>query len=224
MTDWLWATTYRNCPTPTKHGYTEIFNMYHYITIRYRCVTGAEMFPNQKTVLHTRGEVPFSRTCFVVFCVTEWECAHNPRYSHWLHRFTPTPCLLYNKFITTSQTVAQKCEQTTRTAKGFRRPPSRLVLVGNSVAKVLLCSVKMQYVYQKDRRDFGRQCLFTDKSDLLFSEPPNRLLFKDYILRNPVERWTQKTGQMSASEGKLCLFISLKLLAILFKKLSIATI
>lgn len=82
----------------------------------------------------------------------------------------------------------------------------------------------MQYVYQKDRRDFGRQCLFTDKSDLLFSEPPNRLLFKDYILRNPVERWTQKTGQMSASEGKLCLFISLKLLAILFKKLSIATI
>lgn len=59
----------------------------------------------------------------------------------------------------------------------------------------------MQYVYQKDRRDFGRQCQFGDKSELLFSEPPNRSLFKDYILKNPVDRWTQKTGQMSASEA-----------------------
>lgn len=59
----------------------------------------------------------------------------------------------------------------------------------------------MQYVYQKDRRDFGRQCLFSDKNELVFSEPPNRILFKDYILRNPVARWTQKTGQLSAHEA-----------------------
>lgn len=75
------------------------------------------------------------------------------------------------------------------------------VLVGIPVDRVLSLVVTMQYVYQKDRRDFGRQCQFTDQSDLLFSEPPNRLLFKDYILRNPVERWTQKTGNMSASEA-----------------------
>lgn len=59
----------------------------------------------------------------------------------------------------------------------------------------------MQYSYQKDRRDFGRQCLFADKNELLFSEGPNRLLFKDFILRNPVERWTHKSGQMAASEA-----------------------
>lgn len=70
-----------------------------------------------------------------------------------------------------------------------------------SVSGFLLCWFEMQYVYQKDRRDFGRQCTFVDKSELLFSEPPNRTLFKDYILKNPVDRWTQKTGQMSASEA-----------------------
>lgn len=59
----------------------------------------------------------------------------------------------------------------------------------------------MQFVYQRDRRDFGRQCHFSDKTELLFSEGPNRGLFKDFILRNPVDRWTQRSGQMSASEA-----------------------
>lgn len=96
----------------------------------------------------------------------------------------------------------KKCEQTKQ--QGQRKDSAALHRV-QFLLKIPLrkysAALIMQYVYQKDRRDFGRQCFFTDKSDLLFSEPPNRLLFKDYILRNPVERWTQKTGQMSANEA-----------------------
>ncbi|XP_055692892.1 dynein intermediate chain 3, ciliary-like [Lutzomyia longipalpis] len=59
----------------------------------------------------------------------------------------------------------------------------------------------IQYVYQKERRDFGKQCFFSDKNELIFSEGPNRALFKEYILRNPTDRETQKSRQMSASEA-----------------------
>lgn len=60
----------------------------------------------------------------------------------------------------------------------------------------------IQYVYQKERRNFGKQYQFADKNELLFTEPPNRSLFKDYyILKNPVEQFTQKSRQISASEA-----------------------
>lgn len=62
-------------------------------------------------------------------------------------------------------------------------------------------SMDIQYVYQKERRDFGKQCYFGDRNDLVFSEGPNRGFFKEYILRNPTDRETQKSRQMSASEA-----------------------
>ncbi|XP_055703785.1 dynein intermediate chain 3, ciliary-like [Phlebotomus papatasi] len=61
--------------------------------------------------------------------------------------------------------------------------------------------MEIQYVYQKERRDFGKQCFFADKNELLFSEGPNRGTFKEYIQRNPMDRETQKSRQMSASEA-----------------------
>jgi dynein intermediate chain 2, axonemal len=56
------------------------------------------------------------------------------------------------------------------------------------------------YVYQKERREFGRQCLFSDKNELLFSEATNRDLSKEFINRNPVSTGTQLGRQMAASE------------------------
>lgn len=58
----------------------------------------------------------------------------------------------------------------------------------------------LTFVYQKERREFGRQCLFSDKNELLFSEPPNREYFNDYILRNPVSQGTQCSHQMAITE------------------------
>jgi hypothetical protein len=58
----------------------------------------------------------------------------------------------------------------------------------------------MEYIYQKERREFGRQCLFSDKNELLFSEAPSRDLAKEYINRNPVSQGTQLGRQMAASE------------------------
>lgn len=57
----------------------------------------------------------------------------------------------------------------------------------------------ISYSYQKERRDFGRQCQFTDKSELMLSIPSNRDVFKDYVLRNPVERYTEIRKQFSLS-------------------------
>jgi len=55
------------------------------------------------------------------------------------------------------------------------------------------------YAYAKERRQFGRQCLFSDRNELLYNEPTNRKLFENYILRNPVNSSTQKGKQMALS-------------------------
>lgn len=55
------------------------------------------------------------------------------------------------------------------------------------------------YSYQKERRDFGRQYQFHDKTETILSIHPNRELFKDFILRNPVHRSTQLSKQQSMS-------------------------
>lgn len=57
----------------------------------------------------------------------------------------------------------------------------------------------ISYSYQKERREYGRQCFFTDKSQVLVSIPPNRDTFKDFILRNPVSRYTETPKQMALS-------------------------
>jgi dynein intermediate chain 2, axonemal len=58
----------------------------------------------------------------------------------------------------------------------------------------------LQYIYQKERKEFGRQCLFSDKKFLMASIPSNHEEFNDYILRNPVSEGTQLGKQYAMSE------------------------
>ncbi|EDS30420.1 dynein intermediate chain 2 [Culex quinquefasciatus] len=57
----------------------------------------------------------------------------------------------------------------------------------------------IEYAYQKERREFGRQCLFSDKNKVEFTEAANHEFFKEYILRDPVHLGTQYSRQMSLS-------------------------
>lgn len=57
----------------------------------------------------------------------------------------------------------------------------------------------MSYSYSKERREFGRPAVFGDKSQSMVAIPSNRDLFKDYILRNPVDRTTETPRQMALS-------------------------
>lgn len=58
----------------------------------------------------------------------------------------------------------------------------------------------LTYVYQKERKDFGKQCLFADKKYLMVSIPSNYNEFSNYILRNPVSEGTQLGKQFALSE------------------------
>lgn len=58
----------------------------------------------------------------------------------------------------------------------------------------------MEYIYQRERRQFGKQCNFTDRNNVLFSQPSDRDTFKQYILRDPVDQTTQYGKQMAFSE------------------------
>lgn len=50
----------------------------------------------------------------------------------------------------------------------------------------------IQYIYQKKRSEFGRQCLFSDRGpELIDNYPPNRSFLKEYILKDPVSRSQQ---------------------------------
>lgn len=50
----------------------------------------------------------------------------------------------------------------------------------------------LQYVYQKFRNEFGKQCVFYDKGpELIDTFPPKTFLRRDYIHRNPVSQHTQ---------------------------------
>lgn len=54
-----------------------------------------------------------------------------------------------------------------------------------SLQLILNCfNMELQYVYQKKRTEFGRQCLFVDKGpDLIDNYPSNKDLVAEYILR-----------------------------------------
>lgn len=44
--------------------------------------------------------------------------------------------------------------------------------------------MEVQYVYQRKRNEFGRQCLFVDKGpDLIDNYPSDKRFLRDYILR-----------------------------------------
>lgn len=62
----------------------------------------------------------------------------------------------------------------------------------------------LQVTYQKERREFGKQCLFSDRKFLMVSMPSNHDEFDDYILRNPVSQGTQLGKQYSLSEVNRC--------------------
>ncbi|KAB0792213.1 hypothetical protein PPYR_14172 [Photinus pyralis] len=56
----------------------------------------------------------------------------------------------------------------------------------------------LQFVYQKKRSEFGRQCLFTDKGpDLIDNYPSNIEHLSNFILRDPVTQSTQ-CGQVQS--------------------------
>ncbi|XP_075160545.1 dynein intermediate chain 3, ciliary [Haematobia irritans] len=56
-----------------------------------------------------------------------------------------------------------------------------------------------QYCYTRERRRFGRQCLFSDRNQLMFSINPSRKERCNYILRNPVNDGTQSAPQKAFS-------------------------
>ncbi|XP_031353490.1 dynein intermediate chain 3, ciliary-like [Photinus pyralis] len=52
--------------------------------------------------------------------------------------------------------------------------------------------MEVQYVYQKKRTEFGRQCVFSDKGpDLIDNYPSNWVLLENYILKDPFSQGTQ---------------------------------
>lgn len=57
-----------------------------------------------------------------------------------------------------------------------------------------------QYVYYKQRRDFGQHYFFGHKNELHVSITPDENIAREYFSRDPVSRGTQYTNQMSASE------------------------
>lgn len=57
-----------------------------------------------------------------------------------------------------------------------------------------------QFIYHKQRREFGQQINFSDKHELLVSMSSDRALSRQYILRDPVTRGTQYATQLAADE------------------------
>uniref|UniRef100_A0A1Y1K9C4 Uncharacterized protein n=1 Tax=Photinus pyralis TaxID=7054 RepID=A0A1Y1K9C4_PHOPY len=52
--------------------------------------------------------------------------------------------------------------------------------------------MELQYVYQKKRAEFGRQCIFSDKGpDLIDNYAANKELGQNYILQDPVSQGSQ---------------------------------
>uniref|UniRef100_A0A1A9WBA0 WD_REPEATS_REGION domain-containing protein n=1 Tax=Glossina brevipalpis TaxID=37001 RepID=A0A1A9WBA0_9MUSC len=56
-----------------------------------------------------------------------------------------------------------------------------------------------QFIFTRERRRFGQQCLFSDRTQLMLSINPNMKLRRNYILRNPVHTGTQLSDQKALS-------------------------
>ncbi|XP_043661664.1 dynein intermediate chain 3, ciliary [Drosophila teissieri] len=58
-----------------------------------------------------------------------------------------------------------------------------------------------QFILSRERRRFGRQCLFTDRNEMILSVQPSGRLRLKYILRNPINERTQLSEQYAASSA-----------------------
>ncbi|EDW77300.1 uncharacterized protein Dwil_GK18227 [Drosophila willistoni] len=56
-----------------------------------------------------------------------------------------------------------------------------------------------QFIFSRERRRFGRQCVFSDRNELLLSVNPSAKLRMKYVLANPVNKSTQLSDQSAAS-------------------------
>ncbi|KAH8304680.1 hypothetical protein KR018_004683, partial [Drosophila ironensis] len=54
-----------------------------------------------------------------------------------------------------------------------------------------------QFIYSRERRRFGRQCLFQDRNELMVSVQPSGRQRLKYVLGNPSVAQTQLSGQMA---------------------------
>lgn len=57
------------------------------------------------------------------------------------------------------------------------------------------------YTYAKERRRFGRECLFAEQNKVIESIPPDPQAAQQFIRRNPVADGTQLAKQFAASEA-----------------------
>ncbi|KAL5970687.1 Dynein intermediate chain 3 ciliary [Taenia solium] len=61
--------------------------------------------------------------------------------------------------------------------------------------------MNIRYVYTRKRADFGKQCNFSDRASEIHADiPANPEFAGKFILRNPVSRGIQHTGEMSEHE------------------------
>ncbi|XP_025832575.1 dynein intermediate chain 3, ciliary-like [Agrilus planipennis] len=61
--------------------------------------------------------------------------------------------------------------------------------------------MEVNYVYQKKRTEFGRQCLFSDKGpDLIDNYPAHKEWMKSFILRDPVRKASQNAPVQAEHE------------------------
>ncbi|XP_016980010.1 dynein intermediate chain 3, ciliary [Drosophila rhopaloa] len=58
-----------------------------------------------------------------------------------------------------------------------------------------------QFILSRERRRFGRQCLFTDRNEMILSVQPSGRLRLKYILRNPINERTQLSEQYAVSSA-----------------------
>ncbi|XP_002132323.2 dynein intermediate chain 3, ciliary [Drosophila pseudoobscura] len=56
-----------------------------------------------------------------------------------------------------------------------------------------------QFIFSRERKRFGRQCLFSDRNELLLAVHPSGRLRLKYVLRNPRDNNSQKSKQMALS-------------------------
>lgn len=60
-------------------------------------------------------------------------------------------------------------------------------------------SSDQSFQFTKNRSEFGKQCMFSDKKILMCSIKSNHDEFKEYILKNPVDDSTQLSRQYAAT-------------------------
>ena len=61
--------------------------------------------------------------------------------------------------------------------------------------------MEIVHVYQKKRREFGRQCMFSDRrAELVADIEPDAALQEDYIYKNPSEVAIQCSSEFSEHE------------------------